>query len=124
MKYILLFREVCGYPNTVHGGLTAAIIDETFGGLMFNVWKDGELGFSLPAVTSRLEVDYCKRLPQNSVILCTTRMDGQFEGRSLWMEAELTDETKTITYATARACFKTPKWTKSALGWMKGIVGL
>jgi hypothetical protein len=25
-------RDVCGYPRTVHGGLTAAISDETFGG--------------------------------------------------------------------------------------------
>jgi hypothetical protein len=25
-------RDVCGYPKTVHGGLTAAIADETFGG--------------------------------------------------------------------------------------------
>jgi hypothetical protein len=24
--------DVCGYPKTVHGGLTAAIADESFGG--------------------------------------------------------------------------------------------
>lgn len=24
--------DVCGYPRTVHGGLTAAIADESFGG--------------------------------------------------------------------------------------------
>lgn len=98
-------------------------MDETFGGLMFNVWKSGDLGFSLPAVTSRLEVDYIKRLPQNSVVLCTTKTDGKFAERCLWMTAELTDETKTVTYATARACFKTPKWSRSAFGWMKGMIG-
>jgi acyl-coenzyme A thioesterase PaaI-like protein len=27
-------RDVCGYPKTVHGGLTAAIADETFGGTL------------------------------------------------------------------------------------------
>jgi hypothetical protein len=27
-------RDVCGYPRTVHGGLTAAIADETFGGML------------------------------------------------------------------------------------------
>ena len=27
-------RDVCGYPRTVHGGLTAAIADETFGGAL------------------------------------------------------------------------------------------
>ena len=43
-------REVCGFPRVVHGGLTAAIIDESFGGLLFalkqqkalNFWGPGE----------------------------------------------------------------------------------
>ena len=30
-----LGREVCGFPRIVHGGLTAAIMDETFGFLLF-----------------------------------------------------------------------------------------
>ena len=31
-------RDVCGYPRTVHGGLTAAISDESFGGA--RSWAD------------------------------------------------------------------------------------
>lgn len=36
-----LGSDVCGHPTIVHGGLTAAIIDETFGGLIFCLkrWK-------------------------------------------------------------------------------------
>ncbi len=118
-------REVCGYPYTVHGGLTAAIVDETFGGLMFNIWRSGDLGFSLPAVTARLEVDYCNRLPQNSVVRCRTKLEelGKREGRSFWMEAELCDQSGAITYATARACFVSPSWSRSAIKWIKGITG-
>ena len=51
-------REVCGYPQTVHGGMTAAVIDETLGGLCISLWKTGALGFRPPAYTARLEVDY------------------------------------------------------------------
>jgi len=119
-----LGKEVCGYPNTVHGGLTAAIVDETFGGLMFNVWKSGMLGFSLPAVTARLEVDYVNRLPHDSVVLCTTRLEEcERNGRSFWMQAELSDQSKETTYATARACFVSPSWSRSAMKWLKGITG-
>lgn len=49
---------MCGFPATVHGGLTAAIVDETFGGLAVAVWRQGKLGFRPPAYTARLEVDY------------------------------------------------------------------
>lgn len=53
-------RDVCGYPQTVHGGLTAAIVDETLGGLGVCMWRSGALGFRPPAYTARLEVDYKK----------------------------------------------------------------
>lgn len=91
---------------------------------MFNIWKSGDLGFSLPAVTARLEVDYRNRLPQNSVVHCTTRLEGgKREGRSFWMIAELRDPSRDVTYATARACFVSPSWKKSAKAWLKGITG-
>lgn len=47
---------MCGHPQTVHGGLTAAIIDETFGGLAVSVWLQGKLGVISPPYTARLEV--------------------------------------------------------------------
>ena len=40
-----LGREVCGFPRIVHGGLTAAIIDESFGGLLFALKKQRALPF-------------------------------------------------------------------------------
>ena len=121
---LYLIREVCGYPNTVHGGLTAAIMDEAFGGLMFNIWRSGQLGLSLPAVTARLEVDYCNRLPQNAVVLCTTKLEPENRGsRSFWMQAELSDQSRSITYATARACFVSPSWSRTAAKWIKGVMG-
>lgn len=49
---------MCGFPQTVHGGLTAALVDETLGGLAVALWRSGQLGFRPPAYTARLEVDY------------------------------------------------------------------
>lgn len=53
---VVFGRDVCGFPQTVHGGLTAAIIDETFGGLMVSLWRGGKLGLNPPGYTARLEV--------------------------------------------------------------------
>lgn len=57
---VSLGREVCGWPSTVHGGLTAALVDETLGGLCVSLWKSGSLGMRLPGYTARLEMDYKK----------------------------------------------------------------
>ena len=51
-------RDVCGYPRIVHGGLTAAILDETFGFLFYAMKHHKQLPFWQPAYTAHLEVDY------------------------------------------------------------------
>jgi acyl-coenzyme A thioesterase PaaI-like protein len=71
---VLANREVCGYPSTVHGGLTAAIVDETLGGLYTSMLTNGALGASLPGMTARLEVDYKRPVPAGSTLLCTARV--------------------------------------------------
>ena len=53
-----LSRDVCGYPRIVHGGLTAAILDETFGFLFYAMKHHKQLPFWQPAYTAHLEVDY------------------------------------------------------------------
>ena len=42
---VQLGRDVCGFPQTVHGGLTAAIMDETLGGLGVSLWRSGAIGW-------------------------------------------------------------------------------
>ena len=38
---VVLGSDICGHPSIVHGGLTAAVIDEALGGLIFSLkrWK-------------------------------------------------------------------------------------
>lgn len=137
---VVLGKDVCGFPQTVHGGLTAAIVDETFGGLGVGLWKAGVLGFRPPAYTARLEVskayhssnrieisavfsvlsivlsllqvDYKKKIPAGAVILCTTELE-KAEDRKLWMTAKVTNGSGMV-YATARALFVAPR----LLGWI------
>lgn len=54
----LLHRGVCGFPTIVHGGLTATVMDETLGFLLFALKKQKALPFWGPAYTAHLEVDY------------------------------------------------------------------
>lgn len=120
---VQLGKEVCGYPQTVHGGLTAAIVDETLGGLYTSMLATGKLGICLPALTARLEVDYKKKIPAGTVIMCSTSVE-KVEGRKVWMTAAVTDG-RSMTYATARALFVSPsisRWIqKTFLGWVPGM---
>ena len=54
----LFYRGVCGFPTIVHGGLTATVMDETLGFLLFALKKQKALPFWGPAYTAHLEVDY------------------------------------------------------------------
>jgi acyl-coenzyme A thioesterase PaaI-like protein len=116
---VQLGRDVCGYPSTVHGGLTAAIVDETFGGLYTCLLASGALGITLPALTARLEVDYSARIPNGTALLCTASVES-VEGRKVWMRASVSDGGDNV-YASARALFVAPqpgKAVKKALAGM------
>lgn len=49
-------RNTAGFPRIQHGGLTAAIIDESFGFLWLSLRSHGLLPFRGPAFTVHLEV--------------------------------------------------------------------
>ena len=50
----------CGYPRILHGGMTAAVLDEAFGFLFLSLRHHGQLPFVAPAFTAHLEVAYRK----------------------------------------------------------------
>ena len=56
---ITLGMNVCGHPTIVHGGLTAAIVDETLGGLNYLMKKRGMLDPG-PAFTVHMTMDWKK----------------------------------------------------------------
>ncbi|KAG2500530.1 hypothetical protein HYH03_001307 [Edaphochlamys debaryana] len=97
-----LAGDVCGHPGVVHGGLSSAIIDETFGYLLFllagavegaQASAPGDLeavkGLALKtAMTAHLEVDFVKPLPNDSIVACVAQLE-RVEGRKVYFRAEL-----------------------------------
>jgi hypothetical protein len=59
----------------------AAVIDESTGGLVFELKKAGELGPG-PAFTARLEVDYKAPIPASADVVCSARVES-VEGRKV-----------------------------------------
>lgn len=85
---ISLGREVAGFPRVVHGGLTAAMFDESFGGLLFSLKKSGGARFWGPAYTVQLEVTYKSKIPAGATVLCCAEVES-VEGRKIWMTATM-----------------------------------
>lgn len=50
---VSLGRNICGHPRIVHGGLTAALIDETLGCLMFALKNSWAISLPGPMFTVR-----------------------------------------------------------------------
>lgn len=88
---------------------------------MASLWTSGALGL-FPAVTARLEVDYCKKVPQYTTVLCTARLE-MIDGRKMWMTAEVKDQPNGTVYAAARGLFVAPRVTKFLTEWLTGIWG-
>lgn len=105
---LTLGKDVCGYPSIVHGGLTAATFDETFGGLLFALKDQRLLPFWGPAFTAQLDISYISRISADRTILCTAEVES-IDGRKVWMRAVMSDGPQGKVYATARALFVAPK---------------
>ena len=76
---ITLGKNVCGHPTIVHGGLTAAIVDETLGGLNYVMKKRGMLDPG-PAFTVHMTMDWKKVCHPNATLpsqcqFCAERPD-------------------------------------------------
>lgn len=103
-----LGMPVCGHPKIVHGGLTSAILDETFGALLFSMRKAGQAAFHR-VFTARLEVDYLAPLPAESTIICTAGVES-FEGRKLWLRATVAGPSGSgVVYARSKSLFVIPR---------------
>jgi hypothetical protein len=68
----------------------------------------------------QLEVSYKSKIPAGSLILCRAELES-FEGRKLWMTAEMRDGPQGKVYATARALFVAPKPQKLLIDVIKYV---
>jgi len=81
-----LGRRVCGHPGIVHGGVTALILDESFGQAYW-AWCAKERG---PGFTANLTVDYKSPLSALTWV-CTTIDMVSVEGRKVRLSATVSD---------------------------------
>lgn len=77
-----------GHPGVVHGGLTSAMFDNTFGWLFFALGKPA-------AVTANLNVDFRKPVYAGSVVVIKARLQRE-EGRKMFMTATMENSLGTI----------------------------
>jgi acyl-CoA thioesterase FadM len=58
--------------------------------------------------TARLEVDYKAPLPAESTVVCRAAVQS-FEGRKLWLDAEVADPDSGLVYARSKSLFVIPR---------------
>ena len=95
-----------GHPKIVHGGLIAALIDDTFGALFLQ--SGVGTGF-----TANLSIDYKKPLPVESAIVISAKVikvEPSKNGKSqkVYLEAVLTNDNGQVIYAESKALFLAP----------------
>ncbi|KAK9804588.1 hypothetical protein WJX73_003373 [Symbiochloris irregularis] len=111
--------RICGHPKIVHGGFTAALMDDAFGAIVYISKEKGHVDPGA-AFTVHLEVDYKAPVPAGNVICCTTEIS-RIEGRKIFGAATVADKPGGTTYASGSAIFVNPK-PKSAAA-LSGIQG-
>ncbi|CAL5219805.1 g1712 [Coccomyxa viridis] len=104
---VTLGPNVCGHPRITHGGMTAAIIDETLGGLNYVLKREGVVPHG-PSFTVHLEVGYKAPVPASTSLICTASLDS-LDGRKAWVSAQVLDKPGGTLYATGKALFVIPK---------------
>lgn len=94
---------VCGHPSIVHGGLTAALLDQTLGAATF-VAQPTKTCF-----TANLSVNYRKPLPAHTIVAVRCVVT-RIEGRKLHAtgRVELLSD-RNVLFAEATALFVSPK---------------
>ncbi|KPM45393.1 hypothetical protein AK830_g1220 [Neonectria ditissima] len=88
---------VSGFPNVVHGGIVASLLDESMGAVFdLNVTLGKEArAFQSNNVTGALNVTYLKPVPTNSVLHITVKVE-EMNGRKTKIQCDLKDENHAV----------------------------
>ena len=79
--------SVCGHRGITHGGLSAALLDETLGGAVYCLKQAGVIGRG-PAFTAALDVSYKAPLPAGATVAVVAGL-ARVEGRTAWVSARV-----------------------------------
>lgn len=104
-----LGKALCGWPGVIHGGASAALIDNTLG------WHYLVLSNKKPGVTMYLNVQYKNMVPADSAVRITSRLRS-VSGRKYFIDCTMTDKDGKV-LVEAESLFLTlrPTWAN----WLK-----
>jgi len=98
-------KDMCGYPGAVHGGVSAALIDNTAG------WHYLVLGEKKPGVTAFLNLNYRTRIKADSAVVIHCKVK-KVQGRKYFIDVVMKDAAgKTLVDAEALFVQLKPSWT-------------
>jgi uncharacterized protein (TIGR00369 family) len=99
-------KDMCGYPGAVHGGVSAALIDNTAG------WHYLVLAEKKPGVTAYLNLNYRSVIKAGTPVVITQRLR-EVKGRKYYIDITMTDEHgKVLVEAEALFVQLKPSWTR------------
>ena len=100
--------ELTGHPGVIHGGFTAALLDDLFGWAASSERKARNLG---PAnFTANLDVNYRRPLLAGSTYLVEVRVDRVEKSKKVYLSATLSDaQGRTCVEATSLYIVAKPK---------------
>lgn len=86
VSLLALGRGINGHTNIAHGGLIAAILDETMGMVVTLHQSPGMSGY-----TAFINVRFRKPVPTPGSVLCRTWLERRSSGRKLWLRGTVED---------------------------------
>ena len=86
ISLLYLGRGMNGHADIVHGGVIAAILDDTMGTIARSHRTPG-----LPAFTAYMTVQFKKPLPTPGAVLCRSWLERRSSGKKLFLRARVED---------------------------------
>ena len=97
LALVTLGEKVCGHTAFVHGGMTAALLDDLFGWatgierMHLSKSDEAKLYKNARAFTAKLTVNYRRPLPKNDVYFVECKVSHIEKKRKVWLEAKIFD---------------------------------
>jgi len=93
---IRLGDHVCGHKEYIHGGMTAALVDDLFGWMCgiektHLISENAKMYKNAKAFTAKLTINYRRPLPKQDVFLVECKVARVEKHRKVWLETKIYD---------------------------------
>ena len=93
---VRLGDHVCGHKEFIHGGMTAALIDDLFGWMTgiertYLIAENAKMYKNAKAFTAKLTINYRRPLPKKDVFLVECKVARVEKQKKVWLETKIYD---------------------------------